>query len=160
MTDKNGDENNNLNDEKQNQKKENEKTDGEFKQEEETKKTDSTEFLGHKFGEYAPKTLVYILTGTFMTLGGVIGAILLAISIGGLFCMIEMLELVQNPTILAEQDDEVTSFLWSEFSGCTENRATSPIGILSGLLGLIMGAYPGYKLSMLVKNGFYIRSFL
>lgn len=123
--------------------------------------TQDEKYLNKNFGYYIPKAAVYTITILFIAIGFVIGFAVGNLSIGGVFCGLQMMtQITADPTALAGGSGDLIEGLQSQFTSCTTGSILTPIPLISGfILGSIL-AYPGYKLSKSVSKGKHLRSII
>lgn len=132
----------------------------EFTPKESADKTDNEKFLNKKTGEYIPKAVTKTILLISIAVGFTIGFIAVAAVTAGTLCLFETIStLTADPTAIEGQDD-ITEDVQSEYIQCTKGSMTSPVSIVAGIIGGVIGAYPGYKLVKSMSGKNYLRSII
>jgi hypothetical protein len=134
--------------------------DDEFSPKESADKTDDEKFLNKKTGEYIPKAVTKTFLFISVAIGFAIGFIAAAAVTSGTICLFQTIStLTADPTAVEAQED-LTENVKSDYIQCTRGSITSPVSIIVGIVGGVIGAYPGYKLVKSMSGQNYLRSII
>lgn len=129
---------------------------------EESDSNGKSKSLNRKLAATIPGATVQLFMFGISAVGFIIGAVVLGGFITGFLCLFEVINETMQSLGALEAGGEVAIIdqIEQQFMGCMQRSALSPIGLLSGLVGGFIGAYPAYKIARKLSRGELLRSII
>lgn len=120
--------------------------------------SDDEKYL-NKGAANVPSMISYSLTIALLVVGFVAGAMLIGGFVTSLLCMVQtMSTLLASPAALQSVEGTIQSYAIDETVTCAQTLILTPLPILASLFGGVMGAYPAYRISEVIKSSGYLKS--
>ncbi len=119
---------------------------------------DKSEIITEKEG--SNRTIIYSFLMLITGIGFMIGAILAGGLVSGVLCLFETMTVFTNELGALDGDQDIFDMASDQYMMCMTNSITSPITILSGLVGGFFTGYPSYNLAKRVSNGDYLKTII
>lgn len=120
--------------------------------------SDDEKYL-NKGAANVPSMISYSLTVALLLVGFAVGATLIGGFVTSLLCMVQtMSTLLGNPTAIQGVEGTIQSYAIDETVTCAQRMILTPLPLLASLFGGVMGAYPAYRISEVIKSSGYLKS--